>query len=267
MNGDEERFMTADPIEPTRPLQTRRRAIVVGASAGIGAALVSALADAGYRVAALARREERLATLCAEVNARHPGQASYVVHDVTDTELVPALFQEIAHDLGGLDLIVYVAGAMPPVGPEEYDTPADALTVQVNLLGAMAWLNEAAVRFHQARGGHIVGIGSIAGDRGRRAKPAYHASKAGLHTYLESLRNRLSQYGVTVTTIKPGHVKTAMLEGVARQMWPLTPAEAAAQMVKAIQEKRGTVYVPARWALVSLVVRHMPSIIFRRLNF
>lgn len=258
--------MTEPDTAPLTPLKPQRRAIVVGASSGIGAALVAALADAGYRVAALARREDRLRELCEAVNGRHPGMAHYVVHDVSDTADVPALLPQIAHDLGGLDLIVYAAGWMSPGHAEVYDFEADQRAVEINLLGAMAWLNQAAIRFQAARSGHIVGIGSIAGDRGRRGKPAYHASKAGLHTYLESLRNRLSRNGVTVTTIKPGHVKTAMLADIAREMWPITAEEAASRIVAAIEKKRGTVYIPTRWAVISLIITHMPSLIFRRLS-
>ena len=96
--------------------------------------------------------------------------------------------------------------------------------------------------------------------------PAYTASKAGLHTYLEGWRNRLTRYGVTVTTIKPGQVQTALLKNADRERRPIS-VEAAAELIwKAIMRRRATAYVPARWALVGWVVRHLPSFIFRHLN-
>ena len=253
-------------IPAPRPLEYQPKALVIGASSGIGAALMPALAAQGYIVAGVARRQSELAAVCAAVNDKWPGRAHPFVHDVTDYAAAPALFQEIAHHLNGLDLVVYVAGVMPPVAANEYEFSKDRLMVEVNLLGAMAWLDQAAIRFERDRRGHIVGIGSIAGDRGRRGNPAYHASKAGLHTYLESLRNRLSQRGVTVTTIKPGMVQTQMLEHVDKKMWPVSATDAAAQIVTAVGQRRQTVYIPARWRFVSLVIRHLPSIIFRRLN-
>lgn len=254
-------------IPATRPLELQPKALVIGASAGLGAALMPALAAQGYIVAGVARRQSELEAVCAAVNAQWPGRAHPFVHDVTQYAAAPALFQEITHHLNGLDLVIYVAGVMPPVAAAEYDFNKDKSMVDVNLLGAMAWLDQAAIRFERDRRGHIVGIGSIAGDRGRRGNPAYHASKAGLHTYLESLRNRLSQRGVTVTTIKPGMIETQMLEHVDRKMWPISAPDAAAQIMAAIRQRRQTVYIPARWRLVSLVIRHMPSFIFRRLNF
>src|SRR5690606_21533186 len=122
----------------------------------------------------------------------------------------PGLFQQITADLGGLDMIVYAAGAMPKVAFDEFNTEKDRQIVEVNVIGAMAWLNEAAARFERLRKGSIVGIGSVAGDRGRSGQPAYGASKAALATYLESLHSRLARHGVGVTTIKPGFIDTAM---------------------------------------------------------
>lgn len=255
-------------VPPDRPLEPQRRAIVVGASSGIGEALARELVSQGYRVAAVARRQERLAELCRTLNVQRPDVPCALAypHNVTHFDEIPELFQTITNDLGGLDVILYVAGALHPVAPQEYDFDKDADMVQVNLLGAMAWLGQAAVRFERAGGGHIVGISSVAGDRGRRANPAYHASKAGLTTYLESLRNRLTHKGVRVTTIKPGFVDTEMLRKSGRTRGAITATAAARQIVRAVERGRQTVYVPGRWALIMLILRHVPSCLFRRLN-
>ena len=247
-----------------RPLDTQRRAIVVGASSGLGAALARRLAARGYRVAAVARREAELAALR---DSAGPGLICPYVHDVTEYEQVPLLFDQITRDLGGLDLIIYVAAVQPPVKLHEYDFAKDEAMVRTNLLGAIAWLNQAAGRFEAARAGRIVGISSIAGDRGRVGSPVYNASKAGLDTYLEALRNRLSRYGITVTTIKPGFVDTELLKNAARTFWVVSPDEAAARTLEAVKRGRQVAYVPPRWRLVSLAVRLMPSFIFRRLSF
>lgn len=253
----------------SKPLQPIKRAIVVGASSGIGAALTHELVGQGYLVAALARREAELTALCTMLNALSPDtpRAFAYVHDVTDVDVVPALFQRIVQELGGLDLIVYAAGMQTAVALDEYDLTKDKAMIDTNLIGAMAWLNLAAVRFARARQGHIVGISSIAGDRGRVGAPGYNTSKAGLNTYLEALRNRLAKKRVTVTTIKPGFVDTALLKNAPKTFWVISPEEAARQIMAAIRQKRQIVYVPARWGLVGLIIRHVPSFIFRRLNF
>lgn len=250
-----------------QPLQPTVRTIIVGASSGIGAALVHELVTHGYNVAALARRAPELERVCDAANAQATtGRATPYVHDVTHTDGVAPLFREIVRDLGGLDLIVYVAGVQPAVAANEYNFEKDAAMVEVNLLGAMAWLDEAAKRFHQTRGGHIVAISSISGDRGRTAFPGYHASKGALSIFLESLRNRLSRRGVTVTTVKPGFVDTPLLANAEKTMWVISTQEAASQIRQAIEDRRQIVYVPGRWRWIMLVIRNIPSFIFRRMS-
>lgn len=250
-----------------RPLEPQPRAIVIGASSGIGAALVRKLVAEGYVVAALARRLEQLQTVCETANDAGPGQAVPYAHDVTDYEVIPDLFQQVTQDLGGLDVIAYVAGIQLAVELYEYNFAKDEAMVKVNMLGAVAWLNEAAERFTRAGAGHILAVSSIAGDRGRVGSPVYNASKAGLNTYLEALRNRLSRHGVTVTTIKPGFVDTVLLENAPKTFWVISTDEAAQQIYRALRWRLQTVYVPLRWTLVGLALHHVPSFIFRRLSF
>ncbi len=255
------------PLPPQRPLEPQPCALVVGASSGIGAALVRELVRRGYRVAAVARRQTELDQLAATLNANQPTpRVLAYAHDVKAFDEIPTLFQRIIHELGGLDMVIYNAGVMPAVGLDEYDFAKDKAQIEVNLLGAMAWLNETAARFQRAGNGRIVGISSVAGDRGRRGNPAYNTSKAALTTYLEALRNRLTQHGVNVTTIKPGFVQTDMLANAAKTFWVISPESAAQQIVTAAEKNRQTVYIPWRWGLVMLIIRHIPSFIFRRMG-
>jgi short-subunit dehydrogenase len=155
---------------------------------------------------------------------------------------------------------------MPEIGPEQFDAAIDRHIFEVNTIGAITWLDLAAERMLAQRSGTIVGIGSVAGDRGRRGNPAYCASKAALHTFLESLRNRLSQHGVSVVTVKPGPVDTPMTAG--RDKLPLLiDAERAAREIVAALPSGGTRYVPLAWAPIMTVVRSIPSVVFRRMNF
>jgi NAD(P)-dependent dehydrogenase (short-subunit alcohol dehydrogenase family) len=243
-----------------------KQALVVGASSGIGAALAKRLAAGGCQVALVARREAELARVCEEINAGGDVRARAYPHDVRCVAEVPALFQQIAADLGGLDLVIYAAGVQPRVAADEYDTEKDRLIVEVNVIGAMAWLNEAARRFERAGAGTIVGISSIAADRGRRGNPAYGASKAALDHFLEALRNRLTQRGVTVVTIKPGFVDTDLTRGMPGLFWLISPDEAAERILAAARRGPATVYVPRRWRLVGLIIRSIPSFLFRKLK-
>jgi short-subunit dehydrogenase len=241
-------------------------AIVVGASSGIGEAIARRLAKPGRTIALLARRQDDLARVAEAVRASG-ATAAVVTHDVTDTAAVPALFDRLLKEAGGVDLLVYAAGVMPKIDESEYDFAKDRQMIEVNLLGAIAWCDCAAPYFEAQRAGTILGISSIAGERGRRGNPVYTTSKAALTAYLEALRNRLSRYGVSVVTVKPGFVDTAMTKGVGGLLWLISADEAARQSLALAERGRSRQgFVPGRWALVALIVRSIPSFLFRRLN-
>jgi len=255
-------------IPAVTPLHPRQRGIIIGASSGIGAALARRLAHEGYTLALLARRNDLLRSLCNEINQSH-GETrtlSYV-HDVTDYESVPELLRKIVADLGGLDLVVYVAGVNHPPGMHNYNFEGDREMIEVNLMGAVAWLNPAAAMFQSAKAGQIVGISSVAGDRGRVGNPSYNTSKAGLTTYLEALRNRLTRHGVNVLTVKPGFVQTDMLKAVQKAMFPIAPEKAAGDIWTAMRKRKQQIYTPAMWGIIMFVVRNIPSVVFRRMSF
>jgi len=239
--------------------QRYKRAIVIGASRGIGAELAVRLAQSGTQVAILGRSAAHLDSVMAQA----PENLRAYVHDVTDLTAIPALFQRITADLEGLDLLIYAAGVMPNVGPLEFDPAISQDILMVNLNGAVAWLDEAAARFAGTGHGTLIGIGSISGDRGRRLNPAYHAAKAGLATYLESLRNRLSVRGVTVTTIKPGPVDTAMTASYSGKKMPLDVA--TAKIFAQLGAGREVYLSPVHRAIFA-VIRHLPSGVMRRLS-
>jgi NAD(P)-dependent dehydrogenase (short-subunit alcohol dehydrogenase family) len=155
---------------------------------------------------------------------------------------------------------------MPRLAADEYRFAADDQIVRVNLLGAIAWLNEAATYFAGRGAGTILGISSVAGDRGRRGNPVYHASKAGLDTYLESLRNRLARRGVSVVTAKPGPVDTPMSRGLPRLPLLIEADDAARRILAAAARGTGVAYVPAVWRPIMLVLRNLPGWLFQRLD-
>ena len=252
------------------PLSPRRRGIIVGASEGIGAALARRLAREGYSLALLARRQGLLDTLCDEINRlSNEARARPYAHDVTEYDTVPNLLRRIVADLGGLDLIVFVAGInYPPGGMDRYNFENDRRMVETNLIGAMAWLSPAAAMFQSAKAGQIVGIGSVAGDRGRVGNPGYNASKAGLATYLEALRNRLTRHGVNVLTVKPGFVETEMLKAAqGPTLFAIRPEKAAEDIWNAMKKRKQVVYTAPIWRWIMLAIQHTPSVVFRRLSF
>jgi short-subunit dehydrogenase len=249
-------------------LNPRRRGIIIGASIGLGAALARKLAREGYTLALLARNEEKLNALCNEINMNGQHTLAYG-HDVSEYDKVPGLLRKIVAELGGLDLVVFVTGVnYPPGGMDKYNFENDRKMVEVNLIGAMAWLSPVAEMFQSAKAGQIVGIASVAGDRGRVGNPGYNTSKAGLATYLEALRNRLTRHGVNVLTVKPGFMKTEMLKAAqGATPFAIEPEKAADDIVKAMKKRKQLIYTASIWRWIMLAIQHTPSFIFRRLSF
>lgn len=257
-------------IPRATPLTPRRKTILVGAAGGIGAQVARRLAREGYVLALLDRNEDMLKALCAEINQTYgETRAIFYIHDVTAYSQVTELFRNIVSDLGGLDLFVYVAGAIYFPAIDEFNFAEDYKMVEVNLLGAMSWLSQVAPLFQSMRGGQIVGVSSVAGDRGRVSNPGNNTSKAGFTCYLEALRNRLTRHGVNVITIKPGMVKTDMLKlpNAPKPVLAVTPEQAAEGIWNAIKKRKQVVYISGLWRWVMLVLIHTPSVIFRRLSF
>lgn len=237
-------------------------AIVIGASSGIGEQIVRKLAARGTRVAAVARRMDRLQDIASD----WPEMVLPYAHDVMDYESAPALYERMLQDLGGrLDLFIYNAGVMPAVEEGEWNWDKDRLMLEVNLLGAVRWTNLVGGTMEAARHGTLLGVSSVAGDRGRRGSPCYTTSKAGLTAHMEAMRNRLHRYGVHVVTAKPGPVRTDMTQGMKLPLM-IEAHEAAEGILSLAESGTGSGYVPKTWAPIMNVIQLVPSFIFRKTN-
>jgi short-subunit dehydrogenase len=239
--------------------ESARTAVIVGASSGIGEALAHELHRAGWRVALLGRRLERLEALRQALRSDSVSR----VFDVTADD-APAILECLLDDLGGVDLVIVSAGT----GHNNHDLlwPLDRDTVMVNVRGFMA-VAQVAMRHFLARGrGHLVGISSVAALRGSAVGAAYAASKAFQSVYLDGLRDAARRSGcpILVTEVQPGAVHTAMwkperpLPRLASRLFVASPAKAARQILRAIQQQKKHAYITKRYALVAFVLSLLP---------
>lgn len=159
-----------------------------------------------------------------------------------------------------------VGGGGDPLAAER-DLPAADRILRVNFTGLVPVLLLAANAFEARGSGLIIGIGSVAGDRGRAANYLYGSAKAGFATFLGGLQNRLVAKGVSVIIVKPGPAYTRMSEGLAlNPMLTAQPEAIGKAIYKAYQKKRGVIYVKPIWRLIMLIIIHIPGFIFNRLN-
>ena len=236
-----------------------KKAVVVGATSGIGRAVALALSARGYVVGVTGRRSHLLDGLLAEL----PEAADSARMDVTDPDEARNRFDALAGRLGGVDVVVLSAGTGHTDEAASWDHARE--TVETNAVGFAA-LADAAYRHFEARGrGHLVGVTSVAAVRESGAAPAYHASKAFAARYLAGLRHRAAKSGLalTVTDVRPGFVDTAMAKGDGL-FWVASPERAASQIVSAIEGSRRVVYVTRRWRVLATLLAVLPGWLYRR---
>ncbi len=237
-----------------------RKAIIVGASSGIGRELAKLLAVDGYAIAIAARRVSLLNELQHEL---HNGALVRQL-DVSNIDDSSSVLTALIEEMGGVDLIVFAAGSGEL--NEALDWELERASVETNVLGFTAVANIALKHFIKRKSGHLAAISSIAAIRGGRASPAYNASKAFMSNYLEGLRQKVNYLGlpIVVTDIKPGFVETAMAKGEGL-FWVSSADKAARQIYSAIKRKRRHAYVTKRWKLVAWLLRIMPDYLYNRL--
>jgi short-subunit dehydrogenase len=237
-----------------------KKAIVVGASSGIGYQLAVLLAQNGYKVGITGRRDQLLLNL----QATNPEQFIVSVFDVTDTADVPQKLKQLTDELGGLDLLVLSSGT-GKINPE-LDTKVEQDINALNVAGFTAVADWTFNFFQKQAFGHFAAITSIAGIRGSRQAPAYFASKAYQINYLEGLRQKAknTKLPVYVTDIRPGFVDTAMAAGE-NLFWVASVEKAAKQIYTAIENRRDVVYITKRWRIVGFLFWILPRFIHKRL--
>ncbi len=237
-----------------------QKAIVIGASSGMGRELAKLLSGDGYTVGVMARRMDLLKELRTDLGE------SVRVKAIDVAEAAPAMasLTDFIEEMGGVDLIVISAGTGELNRNLEWRMESDI--IRINVEGFAALANVAIHHFIKKGSGHLVGVSSIAALRGGRISPAYNASKAFDSNYLEGLRQKTARLKlpITVTDIKPGFVKTAMSKGEGL-FWIAPPEKAARQIFAAIKRKEAVAYITKRWRLIAWFLKIVPERIYRKM--
>ena len=237
--------------------------VVLGARSDIGRAIARRYAESGCSIVLAARNAERLAADRADLETRYGVAVSIVEFDVTSTA-ADEFFQQLGAVPGTL---VMVAGLLGDQARSEADLQEADLVMQTNYVGPARFLLAGARAMAARTGGCIVGVSSVAGDRGRASNFVYGSAKAGLSAFLSGLRNRLAGKGIHVITVKPGFVDTRMTAGMnLPRALTAQPDEVAKAIIKAHSSGSSVVYVRPIWRLIMIVIRLIPESVFRRLS-
>jgi short-subunit dehydrogenase len=235
-----------------------KKAIVIGASSGIGEQIALQLVKKGYKVGITARREKNLEALKAQKPESFIVRAFDCSSAINSEEL-----QALTGDLGGLDLLVMSSGIGDMNRDLDLDVERKTLALNVDAFTEIAtW----SYNFFEKQGaGHFINLSSIAGIRGSKRSPAYNASKAFQIAYVEGLRQKcFKSKTLFVTDIRPGFVKTDILKGN-NQFWMATKEHAGAEIMKAIEKKKEIAYITKRWVLAAAYLTFIPSSIYNKM--
>jgi decaprenylphospho-beta-D-erythro-pentofuranosid-2-ulose 2-reductase len=244
-----------------------KRILIIGATSAIADSLARQLASKGTACYLTGRDTGRLEIIAADLRVRGAGQIEIESLDITDARALAGLVARAAEGLGGLDAVIVAAGLLPDQAKVNADAKRLRETFEVNALGALVILNEAAAFFEQQGHGQIVAIGSVAGDRGRATNYAYGAAKGALEIFMSGLRQRLHPSGVQVLLVKPGFVDTPMTADFPKGPLWASPERVAQDIVRAMAKGRSVIYTPWFWRWIMLIIRHLPERLFVRLRF
>ncbi len=239
--------------------------IILGATSSMARAFSRKVAGEGARVLLAGRDMDDLKRVVTDLTARGAQSAEAVAFDARKPEGFAAIIERAETGEGMINAAVFV-GSMPP--QEEIDAdPAmidgvvfDSFTGPTRFLQALAPVMEAR------GGGTVVGISSVAGDRGRIGNYVYGAAKAGFATYLSGLRNRLTRAGGHVVTVKPGFVDTSMTWGLDGMFLVASPDAVAQSIQNAVRKKKNVIYTPFFWRYIMLIITHIPEFIFKKMS-
>ncbi len=237
-----------------------RKAIVIGATSGIGKSISEILIQNGYAVGVTGRRLEMLQSL----KEKYPKQMCYSQMDVQELSSIESICNKLVHQLGGLDLLIISAG----IGDENkmLDFAIEKKVIKTNIQGFTCVADWGMNYFKKQGHGHLVNISSIAGLMGNGEAPSYNATKAFQINYLEGLRLNADKSGaeIIVTDIRPGYVDTDMAKGDG-MFWVATVEKAAQQIFNAIKRKKKVVYITKRWRIIGIILKIMPYSLLRKL--
>ena len=241
--------------------------LVLGATSAIARAVANELAAKGSDIYLAGRDLPELWRIASDIEIRYQVEAFVGVFDAEDPKSHGVFISNAVRRAGGFGGAVLAFGYLGDQDAVESEPQRAQAVIARNYSGAVSVLLHLANHFEDTRVGFIVGISSVAGDRGRVTNYVYGSAKAGLTTFLQGLRCRLAKVGVPVLTVKPGFVDTAMTFGKEGMFRVADPETVATEIVRAIKGRKDVLYVPGLWKWIMLAVRSIPERMFKKLKF
>lgn len=240
--------------------------LILGASSPIARATAVAFAQNGYAIFLAGRELEDLEKLGEDIKIRYQVPVKWGIFNALAYDTHASFIQNVSTIMGGLEGVYVGFGMTGDQAKGESDFNEAHKIIQTNYVGAVSALMHSANLLAKSKQGFIIGISSVAGDRGRQSNYIYGSAKAGLTSYLQGLRNRLYPLGVHVLTVKPGFVDTSMTYGKEGVMFNAPPEAIGQAIYHAAMKRKNVVYLPWFWRIIMRVVKLIPEPLFKRLR-
>jgi decaprenylphospho-beta-D-erythro-pentofuranosid-2-ulose 2-reductase len=240
--------------------------LIVGATSAIAEATARILAARGEPIYLVARKNENLAAIAADLSVRGSPRVGFEVLDSNDLVAHEPVLERADQFLAGMDKVLIAHGTLSDQAACEDSVSLTMQELKTNALSVVALLTWVANRLAARKSGSIAVISSVAGDRGRRSNYVYGSAKALVTAFLSGLRQRLRESGVNVITIKPGFVDTPMTAAFKKGALWAKPDSIAAGIVRAFDRRSHVVYLPGFWWAIMLIIKSIPEGIFARLK-
>jgi len=244
------------------------RILILGATSAIAQAYARRRAAQGADFILAGRREDRLATIAADLKACGAASADVFAADLAASGEIERHVNDLRTRFGLPDEVVVAYGLLGAQAQAENSLTLTRELLETNFTSAALWILALLKDRPEKHSMTIVGIGSVAGDRGRASNFIYGCAKAGFDRLLEGLQQKYAGTAVRIVRVKPGFVDTPMTAAIDNKSGPLwaTPDRVAADIERAVAKGRRVIYTPWFWWVIMMIIRHLPWFVFRRLK-
>ncbi len=238
--------------------------LVLGAKSDIGTALAHRFAKEGYDIQLAARKSNTLKDDCFDINMRYGVDATFYELDALDLNSHEKLISSLTKIP---DIAIYAIGALGKQTEDEKNIPKSIEIIRTNFEGLVSIFGIISNHFIKRGSGTLIGISSVAGDRGRASNYIYGSAKAGVSTFLSGLRNRLYPFGIDVITVKPGFVRTKMTSHLnLPEKITTSPQTVANSIYFAYKCKKNILYVRPIWKYIMQCIKLIPESFFKKMK-
>ena len=243
-----------------------KKILIIGATSAIAEHCARIWAVKGDAMHLVARNEQHVQTIAADLKVRGASEVSTYCSDLNDMDRHEALLDAAENELGSVDIVLIAHGTLSNQKKCEGSVEETLAEIHTNALSTISLLTLIANIFEAQKCGTICVISSIAGDRGRASNYVYGSAKGMVSVFLQGLRNRLHMSGVNVLDIKPGFIDTPMTAEFKKGILWAKPAAIAKVIVAGIGNHKYEIYAPYFWRFIMFIIKNIPEIIFKKLR-